>query len=78
LARGDGGSSRTEDESESMDLGARFILVQRVSVLTDRYISHYVNYGAVLICRNKPDRRRPEADVPAFSYAGDILPLDAF
>jgi len=32
--------------------------------------------GAVVIPGGKPDRRRPEADAPAFSYdAGDVLPL---
>jgi len=52
--------------------------VQRVSVSTNRYISCYVNcvnYGAVLICGSKPDRRRPEADAPVFSYDA-VLPLD--
>jgi len=45
-----------------------------------RYISCYVNcvnYGVVLIHGSKPDRRRLEANAPAFSYdAGDVLPLD--
>jgi len=45
-----------------------------------RYIRCYVNsvnYGAVVIRGGKPDRRRPEADAPVFSYdAGDALSLD--
>jgi len=57
---------------------AQLILVQRVSVLTNRYMSrsvNCVNYEAVLACRArpdrrcpeaaKPDRRRPEADAPS-------------
>jgi len=37
---------------------------------------YFVNDGAVVIRGDKPDRRRPEADAPAFSYdAGDVLPL---
>jgi len=46
----------------------------------NRYISCYVNsvnYGTIVIRGGKPDRRRPEANAPAFSYnAGDVLPLD--
>jgi len=59
---------------------ARLILVQRVSVSTNRYISRYVNcvnYGVVLIRGGKPDKHCPETDAPAFFYdAGDVLPLD--
>jgi len=55
---------------------ALLILVRRVSVSADRYISCYINYGAVLIPGGKPDMRRPEADAPAFSYDADVLPLD--
>jgi len=60
---------------------ARLILVQRVSVSTNHYISCYklnsVNYGAVVIRGGKPDSRRPEAKASAFSYdAVDVLSLD--
>jgi len=34
------------------------------------------NGGAVVFRGDRPDRRRLEADAPAFSYAGDVLPLD--
>jgi len=58
----------------------RWILVQRVSVSKNRHINCHVtsvNCGAVVIREDKPDRRRSEADAPAFSYdAGDVLPLD--
>jgi len=51
---------------------ALLILVQRVT----RYVNRHVN-GAILIRGGKLDRRRPEADAPAFSYdARDVLPLD--
>jgi len=34
------------------------------------------NGGAVIFRGDRPDRRRPAADAPAFSYdAGDVLPL---
>jgi len=58
---------------------AQLVLVQRVSVLTNCYMSRpvsCVNYEAVLARRGKPDRCRPEADASAFSYAGDVSPLD--
>jgi len=42
----------------------------------NRYVNRYVNYGAVLTRGSMPDRRRPEADVGAFSYdAGDVYRL---
>jgi len=51
-----------------------------VSDLKNRRINcdvYPVNGGAVVIRRDKSDRRRPKADAPAFSYdAGDVLSLD--
>jgi len=56
--------------------------MQRVNVLMNRYVSRFVScgyYEAELVREDKPDRRRPDVDAPAFSSdAGNVSPPDGY
>jgi len=67
-----------EIQGQVMRVSRRVEGLQQVNDLKNRRVNCYeypVNGRAVVIRGDKPDRRRPEADAPAFSYTGAVSPL---